>query len=146
MRSASARGMSTRLRTLASIVALATASTCASAQQAKQTKQATEEMRLARHAVRCSVVYGMAAAASKGGSDAAEIQRDLVRAATRLGATPDRIERWLAEFDADFREATSPSGERGNRIKDPGFMTYQIDWCQELLRSRGRELSAALER
>lgn len=135
--------MSARVRTLASIAVLVAAATGASAQQARP---ATEEQRLARHAVRCSVVYGMAAAATKGRSDAADIQRDLLRAATRLGGTPERIERWLAEFDAEFKDATSPAGERGNRIKDPGFMSYQIDWCQELVRSRGRELSAALER
>ena len=136
--------MTSRFRTLALGLAVAGASTCASAQQAKAT---TEELRLARNAVRCSVVYGMAAAAGKGrSSDAAAIQRELILVAPRFGATPDRIDRWLAEFDAEFRDATSPSGGKGRAMKDPGFMPYQIEWCQELLRARGRELGAALDR
>lgn len=105
-----------------------------------------EDLRLARNAVRCSVVYGMAAAAGGAKSSAGAVQRDLLRAAPKLGATPDRIEQWLAEFDAEFKDAVSPSGERGKRMKDEGFVPYQIEKCQELVKLRGKELSAALER
>lgn len=135
--------MTPRHRTLALFTLLAAAAAGALAQAPKPT---TDELRLARNAVRCSVVYGMAAAASRGASQASSIRRDLIRVAPKLGATSEQIDRWLAEFDAEFKDATSPSSERGQRMKDPGFMRYQIDWCQELLRIRGGELGAALDR
>lgn len=106
-----------------------------------------DELRLARQSVRCSVVYGMAAAANGSStSRAGAMQRDLMRVAPKLGASREQMDVWLSEFDSEFRDATAPSTEPGKRMRDEGFMPYQIDVCSNLLTQYGRELEQALLR
>lgn len=107
----------------------------------------SDALSLARQAVRCSVVYGMAAvAAGSSGSRAYAVQKDLMQVAPKLGATRQEIEEWLGQFDAELKDSTSPASEPGKRVKDEGFMPYQLDICSNLLTSRGRELEQALGR
>lgn len=69
-----------------------------------------------------------------------------MRAAPKLGATREQIEHWLNQFDTEFNDAIAPSAEPGKRMRDEGFMPYQLDVCSNLLSTRGRDLEQALAR
>ena len=66
------------------------------------------------------------------------IQRSLMAVAARIGGTRDMMEGWLAEFDKEFSNATSPSGP-GAAMRDDSFIPREIDVCDNFLKlNRGK--------
>src|SRR4051812_27240092 len=83
-----------------------------------QTSQ--DSMKLARQTMRCSLVYGMGAAAEKTEAKKKNLlafQAVMVRAALKLGGTPDQLKAWQNEFTQEFVDATGKSDGPANQMK-----------------------------
>jgi hypothetical protein len=96
-----------------------------------QTSQ--DSMGLARQTMRCSLVYGMGAAAEKTEEKKKNLlafQSAMVHAASKLGGTPDQLKAWQDEFTQEFMDATGKSDDPSKRMKNESFMPSQIGTCE----------------
>ncbi|WP_157521926.1 hypothetical protein [Mitsuaria sp. 7] len=112
-----------------------------------QTHTPASSISLAKQATRCSVVFGMGAAAERSAdakADLENLQRSLMRVAAKLGGTHTSMEGWLQEFDGEFKSATALSEESGKRMREEAFMPRQIDICNGFLREHGAKLEGLL--
>lgn len=99
---------------------------------------AAESLSTAKQAVRCSIIYGMAGGASKNESARTELlglQKTMMLAAPKLGATRDLMEEWLVEFDREMKSTRHASS----------FWSEQIEICTSFFDSRGDELSKLVD-
>lgn len=115
---------------------IATSSIPAFAQELTPAESSSESARLktARQAVRCSIVYGMAGGNTKNESMRTELvglQKTMMLAAPKLGATNTLMQEWLDEFDQEVKSAS----------RSDVFWSKQIEVCMSFFDNHGDALS-----
>jgi hypothetical protein len=107
-----------------------------------------DPMQFARQSMRCSLVYGMGAAAEKRDENRENLfafQASLVRAARKLGASPEQLQTWQDEFTREITDATGKSDDPSKSMKDGTFMPGQIGLCEKFVKGNWTQLTKLFE-
>lgn len=107
----------------------------------------TDQTALARQAVRCSFVYGMAAAVDSRPQNKISLlglQASLVSVAQALGSSADALRTWQEEFMTELFAAIERKQGGNREMTDPAFLPTQIDTCQSFLATHRSEFQKLL--